>query len=179
MAVDYIIGALIVASMVVNVLALGAFWVSPGLRTTANRFVINLLIANLVGCMVVLGPSVFYLYTDAIGVQVTTSNTNTTTVKTSITPTAVTAGADNSYDAGLWSDCVNDTINHANSNCNTTTVLFKHNQDEIVVMRSASFGAGVRLTTTADDSRFWGYDLTTALGKYHILFTKFCINMHF
>lgn len=166
MAVDYIIGALIVASMVVNALALGAFWVSPGLRTTANRFVINLLIANLVGCMVVLGPSVFYLYSNTIAIQVTTSNTNTTTVKTSITPTTtVTAGVDNSYDAGLWSDCVNETINHANSNCNTTTVLFKHNQDEMVSVRSASFGDGFQRTTTADDSRFWGYDLTTALGK--------------
>lgn len=178
MAVDYIIGALIVASMVVNALALGAFWVSPGLRTTANRFVINLLIANLVGCMVVLGPSVFYLYGDAIGVKVTTINTNTTTVKTSITPTTttVTAGGDNSYDAGLWSDCVNETLNHANSNCNTTTVLFKHNQDELVIMRSASFGVAdsVQRLTKADESRFWGYDLTTALGKYiHKLFTSF------
>lgn len=52
MATDYIIGALIVVSTAVNALALGAFWISPGLRTTANRFVINLLIANLAGCLV-------------------------------------------------------------------------------------------------------------------------------
>lgn len=58
MPIDYLIGALIAAATVVNALALGAFWITPGLRTTANRFVINLLIVNLVGC-VALTPSLF------------------------------------------------------------------------------------------------------------------------
>lgn len=58
MPIDYLIGALIAASTLVNALALGAFWITPGLRTTANRFVINLLIVNLVGC-VALTPSLF------------------------------------------------------------------------------------------------------------------------
>lgn len=58
MAIDYLIGTLIAASTLVNALALGAFWVTPGLRTTANRFVINLLIVNLVGCAA-LTPSLF------------------------------------------------------------------------------------------------------------------------
>lgn len=39
------------SSAAVNVLALGAFWISPGLRTTANRFVINLLVVNVVACI--------------------------------------------------------------------------------------------------------------------------------
>lgn len=51
MAVDYIIGALQLLSAAVNVLALGSFWITPGLRTTANRFVINLLVVNIVGCL--------------------------------------------------------------------------------------------------------------------------------
>ena len=34
----------------------GAFWVTPSLRTTANRFVINLLIVNFVSCLI-LSPS--------------------------------------------------------------------------------------------------------------------------
>lgn len=51
MALDYIIGGLQVISAAVNALALGAFWISPGLRTTANRFAINLLIANIVACL--------------------------------------------------------------------------------------------------------------------------------
>lgn len=50
MALDYIIGGLQLLSAAVNVLALGAFWISPGLRATANRFVINLLVANIVAC---------------------------------------------------------------------------------------------------------------------------------
>lgn len=51
MAIDYIIGGLQLLSAAVNVLALGAFWVTPGLRTTANRFVINLLVVNVIGCL--------------------------------------------------------------------------------------------------------------------------------
>lgn len=51
MAIDYIIGALQLVSAAVNILALGSFWITPGLRTTANRFVINLLIVNIVGCI--------------------------------------------------------------------------------------------------------------------------------
>lgn len=58
MAIDYIIGALQLLSAAVNVLALAAFWVTPGLRTTANRFVINLLVVNIVGCLV-LTPALF------------------------------------------------------------------------------------------------------------------------
>lgn len=51
MALDYIIGGLQLISAAVNILGLGAFWISPGLRTTANRFVINLLVANVIGCL--------------------------------------------------------------------------------------------------------------------------------
>lgn len=51
MAIDYILGGLMLSSAAVNVLALGAFWISPGLRTTANRFVINLLVVNVVACI--------------------------------------------------------------------------------------------------------------------------------
>lgn len=58
MAIDYIIGALQLLSAAVNVLALAAFWITPGLRTTANRFVINLLVVNIVGCLA-LTPALF------------------------------------------------------------------------------------------------------------------------
>lgn len=51
MAIDYIIGGLMLSSAAVNVLALGAFWISPNLRSTANRFVINLLVVNVVACI--------------------------------------------------------------------------------------------------------------------------------
>lgn len=57
MAIDLLVGALLLCSASVNLLALGAFWVTPSLRNgLANRFVVNLLIVNLV-CCVVLAPS--------------------------------------------------------------------------------------------------------------------------
>ncbi|XP_031621667.1 uncharacterized protein LOC116339769 [Contarinia nasturtii] len=51
MALDYIIVGMQLVGISVNVLALCAFWISPGLRATANRFVINLLVANIVACV--------------------------------------------------------------------------------------------------------------------------------
>lgn len=51
MALDYIISGLQFLSVAVNALALSAFRVSPGLRATANRFVINLLVANIFACV--------------------------------------------------------------------------------------------------------------------------------
>uniref|UniRef100_A0A2M3Z1A8 G-protein coupled receptors family 1 profile domain-containing protein n=1 Tax=Anopheles braziliensis TaxID=58242 RepID=A0A2M3Z1A8_9DIPT len=56
LAIDCLVGGLLLSSIGVNILALGSFWVTPSLRTTANRFVINLLIVNLV-CCIILGPS--------------------------------------------------------------------------------------------------------------------------
>lgn len=47
----------------VNLLAIGAFWVTPSLRTTANRFVINLLLANFVSCLI-LSPFAFNVSAD-------------------------------------------------------------------------------------------------------------------
>lgn len=57
MAIDFLVGLLLLCSASVNLLALGAFWVTPSLRNgLANRFVVNLLLVNLV-CCVVLAPS--------------------------------------------------------------------------------------------------------------------------
>ncbi|XP_075160469.1 uncharacterized protein LOC142233434 [Haematobia irritans] len=58
MTIDFLIFAVLIVSFVINTLALAAFWVTPGLRTTANRFTINLVIINLVGC-VILAPTLF------------------------------------------------------------------------------------------------------------------------
>lgn len=69
MAIDFLIFGLLLISFTINLLALGAFWVTPGLRTTANRFVINLLIINLIGCCI-LAPTLFLS-----GAQQTTSLT--------------------------------------------------------------------------------------------------------
>lgn len=57
MAIDFLVGLLLLCSASVNLLALGAFWVTPSLRNgLANRFVVNLLLVNLVCCLV-LAPS--------------------------------------------------------------------------------------------------------------------------
>nr|XP_016935586.2 uncharacterized protein LOC108014077 [Drosophila suzukii] len=58
MAIDLLILALLLVSFLINLLALCAFWITPGLRTTANRFTINLLAINLIGCCI-LAPTLF------------------------------------------------------------------------------------------------------------------------
>lgn len=52
MAVDFIIGTLLLLSGIVNVLALYAFRVTPSLQTRSNSFVVNLLVINVISCIV-------------------------------------------------------------------------------------------------------------------------------
>lgn len=52
MAVDFIIGTLLLLSVIVNVLALRAFRITPSLQTRSNSFVINLLLINVISCIV-------------------------------------------------------------------------------------------------------------------------------
>lgn len=59
MAVDYIIASILIVSALINSLALAGYWMTPDLRTaTASRFVANLLIVNLLGCVILI-PSLF------------------------------------------------------------------------------------------------------------------------
>ncbi|KAH8294203.1 hypothetical protein KR054_009423 [Drosophila jambulina] len=58
MAIDLLILALLLVSFLINLLALCAFWITPGLRTTANRFTINLLAINIIVCCI-LAPTLF------------------------------------------------------------------------------------------------------------------------
>lgn len=59
MVTDSLIGILLLLSAAINILALGAFIVTPSLRSTSNRFVINLLIVNVIGCLI-LAPSLLF-----------------------------------------------------------------------------------------------------------------------
>lgn len=61
---DIFVGALLVVSGCVNLLAISAFWVTPSLRTTANRFVINLLLVNFISCLI-LSPYAFNVNTNS------------------------------------------------------------------------------------------------------------------
>lgn len=56
---DFLIGFLLLVAAAINILALSAFLITPSLRTTANRFVINLLIVNVIGC-IILAPSLLF-----------------------------------------------------------------------------------------------------------------------
>lgn len=56
---DFILIILLVASFAANFLALSAFTTSHSLRSTANRFVINMIIANLAICTLLLPCAVF------------------------------------------------------------------------------------------------------------------------
>lgn len=59
MVMDFLIGILLLLAAAINVLALGAFGITPSLRSTSNRFVINLLIVNVIGCLI-LAPSLLF-----------------------------------------------------------------------------------------------------------------------
>lgn len=59
MVTDFLIGFLLLLSAAINILALSAFLITPSLRSTSNRFVINLLIVNVIGCLI-LAPSLLF-----------------------------------------------------------------------------------------------------------------------
>lgn len=67
---DIFVGALLVISGCINLLAIGAFWVTPSLRTTANRFVINLLLVNFISCLI-LSPFAFNVSENSTANQIT------------------------------------------------------------------------------------------------------------
>lgn len=83
MALDYIIGGLQLLAAAVNVLALGAFWISPGLRATANRFVINLLVANIIACLA-LSPALWPWWFGGLKTRFHMDNSVAATIQTSI-----------------------------------------------------------------------------------------------
>ncbi|KAH8404300.1 hypothetical protein KR215_006677 [Drosophila sulfurigaster] len=75
MAIDFLILALLLISFIINLLALCAFWITPGLRTTANRFTINLLIINLIGCCI-LAPTLVLSGVKSLSAQTTGATAN-------------------------------------------------------------------------------------------------------
>lgn len=92
---DIFVGALLVISGCINLLAIGAFWVTPSLRTTANRFVINLLFINFISCLI-LSPFAFSVHTNSPASLVTSpasqlngNNTNDDDTKVPVNSTTV------------------------------------------------------------------------------------------
>lgn len=191
MPIDYLIGTLIIVSTVVNALALGAFWITPGLRTTANRFVINLLIVNLVGC-VALTPSLFGGWT--------------------ITSHSETERFTQSMDASTLDAIINGTVRELidlDSNIERAVELVSESaiMQAVAVLVEGSTNAD---TTNSDslkstqidpetkeavqidpiqldqarsivfwgNTRYWGFDLTAALGRSRIKYIIGCVKIY-
>lgn len=154
MAIDYIIASILILSAIINALALGAFWVTPGLRTTANRFVINLLIVNLVGCAVLM-PSLFFCGQAAD--QLLTDSPSTKSIIEKIITKNITI--ENRI------ECVNVTTD--GHNCSGWIIeneknIFIEEIDESVEDNDGHEENVVLMQNT----RCWAFDLAAALGKF-------------
>ncbi|KXJ70599.1 hypothetical protein RP20_CCG023002 [Aedes albopictus] len=191
LAVDCLVGGLLLCSIGVNILALGAFWVTPSLRTTANRFVINLLIVNLV-CCIILGPSLllnaFTSKTTASTAQpstvvvlaattVSTSTTNATAATTSGNTglpyaTVVNATASDGSSVNNQTDrivkCLNATTTTTTIECDTILIRSGVNIEDVLHVKTVRDDV-IDLKLTLTKIRCWGLDLAVALGALSVL----------
>lgn len=163
MAIVYIIGAFQLLSIAVNILAIASFWITPGLRTTANRFVINLLIVNVVGCLA-LTPSLWLhgglLPTPYNGSEIVfddsnefrasfhklTENLTSSTVAEKSTVSQETVENDEAFKSQIRQNG-QETMPNRTYNDNSTWTPTKNVQYSYC-------------------TRFWGFDLVAALGKF-------------
>ncbi|XP_058823347.1 uncharacterized protein LOC131684460 [Topomyia yanbarensis] len=193
LAVDCLVGGLLLSSIGVNILALGAFWVTPSLRTTANRFVINLLVVNLV-CCIILGPSLLLNAFTSKSAPVSPSTVvvlAATTASTSTTTTAAAAstsgnGSSVVASAGLpYAIAVNATIseddnvhnrtyrvvkcrNATTIGCDTILIRSNVNVEDVRYVKS-HHGDVIDSKLTLTKIRCWGLDLVVALGALSVL----------
>lgn len=214
MAIDYIIGGLQLISAAVNVLALGAFWVTPGLRTTANRFVINLLVVNIIGCLAIT-PALWLhgglkstVHSESRPIVDVSVDTELTLMTVSTMPSLLSdemAGNEltviksvetkiecvNQGDSkhcktmlieensdGLVTEIVDDETEQVEmvdevqdeSPEQQTDRIQQSNSSEQLNNNSIEHPSGTTLPTKniqySDCTRFWGFDLAAALGKY-------------
>lgn len=162
MAIIYIIGAFQLISVAVNVLALASFWITPGLRTTANRFVINLLIVNVVGCLA-LTPAL-WLHG---GLLPTTYNGS-----------EIMFDGSNEFRASLHKLTENLSISNVAEKSaipqideNDQVFNSKIHQNDQKTILNRTYHDNSTWTPTKniqylDCTRFWGFDLVAALGKF-------------
>lgn len=110
---DIFIGALLLISGFVNVLAIGAFWITPSLRTTANRFVINLLLVNFISCLI-LSPFAFNVNVDSPTTSLIASSTANRSYNTSISDVVEVDNINNNNNSNTSSnktvECSNRTL---------------------------------------------------------------------
>lgn len=190
MAIDYIIGAFQLLSAAVNVLALGSFWVTPGLRTTANRFVINLLVVNLFGCLALtpalwlhggLTPTVHNeiqpIY-DSDNIDVPTATTSlplpssqaigssSTTVPTLFVEIISTNQRSNE-DGDDVDDGVEVIAEVHEDEQHVSTATNRSTNQQLPKVLNATSWSPTKSVQYSDCTRFWGFDLVAALGKFY------------
>lgn len=160
MAEDFLVGSLLVCSACVNILAVGAFWVTPSLRTIANRFVINLLIVNFVSCLI-LSPS---LLLNAFNHEVTATSIATYSIIT--TPQTI---IDIDINIAVPSLAFNQTAECLNGTKECTDLLDALSQDALRVTYASpkEQDSGDKLSLT--EIRTWGLDLVVALSVLSVL----------
>lgn len=148
MALDILIGTILFISALVNVLALAAFWATPSLRTTSNRFVINLLLANLIAC-IILAPTFFLnALNDDVGIE--TDQTKTKTTTTTIIQNITECGNSSCFseqEISIISEIEQETLEEAD--------------EEFIVnfMKKTDF----------NKIRCWGLDVAAAIGSLSVL----------
>lgn len=162
-------------SFVINIIAIGAFRVSPGLQTMANRFVINLLIVNLIGCLVLV-PTLFLnvsMYenkeVDESSIAIKEIGLRELSIKENIENDVITRKE----------KLINCTIF---GGCKTYTKIFEDNEDseKIVIKRLRTPSnrnvnddkkEDIKRTTLSSSSmdRYWTIDLAAALGALSVL----------
>lgn len=168
MAIDYIIGALQLLSAAVNVLALGSFWITPGLRTTANRFVINLLIVNIVGCLA-LTPAL-WLHGGHIRTVYSETQTIYDADEPFTSPTPSLSTEQEELVATVKPTLLFQIV--ATDSVDDVEIIADIREDEQNTRSNGTVDQAANITRSptknikySDCTRFWGFDLVAALGK--------------
>lgn len=179
MAIDYIIGALQLLSASVNVLALGSFWITPGLRTTANRFVINLLVVNIVGCLALTpalwlhGGLVPTVYQETQPIYDNDGAITSTASSISSLPDDVDSGS--TINPTIFLEIfATKQIYERNSDDDVEIIADIREDEQNIQSNRSSDRANQTWSPTkniqySDCTRFWGFDLVAALGKHSFL----------
>lgn len=165
MAIDYIIGALQLLSAAVNILALASFWITPGLRTTANRFVINLLIVNIVGCLA-LTPAL-WLHGGLIpSVYNESVNNELHPIPSSIR--AIELNATLSVKPTVFIEVISTNQYNEDDDVEIIAKIKEDDQKTISNRTNNTTWSPTKNIQYSDCTRFWGFDLVAALGKRKI-----------
>lgn len=107
---DIFVGALLLISGFINVLAIGAFWITPSLRTTANRFVINLLLVNFISCLI-LSPFAFNVNANSSPTSFTSSSSSSVNSNNSFNDSQLATDVVDKLDNNATAaECANQTL---------------------------------------------------------------------